>query len=203
VKGENITYAVKIIRDNATYKTESEALQKIAAKAGPDSTFHALGCVPSGSGEVTRFPAISQWDTGCHYAMTETYWWDRSPQTEEGMGGAIIMRRGEVTARDIFAADCALPKRVCSDLVNSLQLAHSAGVLQCDLRRSNFVHFGDLWQVIDYSLSATVDSGIVYQMGPGAQADCAGNNVKTLYKEKKEVQWTKDDDYQMFIANIL
>ena len=94
------------------------------------------------------------------------------------------MRRGIVTASRCFRADDALPKQVCSDLVNSLQLAHSAGILQCDLRRSNFVQFNDSWQLIDYSLSAEVNSQVEYKLEAGAQADCAGNNVQALYNKK-------------------
>ena len=201
VEPSSITYAVKIIRDGATFKTESEALQKIAAEAGLNSNFYALGCVPR-NGEATRFSTISEWETGIRYKPTGRFWWDRF-DTVEREGGAIIMRRGIVTASRCFRADDALPKQVCSDLVNSLQLAHSAGILQCDLRRRNFVQLSDSWQVIDYSLSAEVNSQANYKLEAGAQAEYAGNNVKALYKKKAPIQWTKVDDYQMLIANIM
>ncbi|CAB9510039.1 expressed unknown protein [Seminavis robusta] len=112
------------------------------------------------------------------------------------------MRRGITTAQKCFKTEEALPAKVCSDLVNSLELAHSAGILQCDLRRSNFVQFTGSWQLIDYSLSAEVDSEADYELEPGSQADCAGNHIKTLHALELPIQWTKVDDYQMLIANI-
>ena len=199
-----ITYAVKIIHDDDTFKTESAALRKIADAAGPNSGFYALGCV-SRDGEATRFQSINKWETGLRYTQTGNFWWDRSYETVGNeTGGAIIMRKGVETAKRRFGAKEALPQNVCSDIVDSLQLAHSVGVLHCDLRRSNFVCFDDgTWQLIDYSLSADVDSRVPYSMEAGAQADSAGNRVKGLYKEASPFCWTKDDDYQMLIANII
>lgn len=119
-------------------------------------------------------------------------------------GGAIIMRKGIETASRRFRGKEALPKNLCSDIVDSLQLAHSVGVLHFDLRRRNFVYFeDDTWQLIDYSLSADVDSQVPYNMEAGAQAESAENRVKVLYKEASSFCWTKDDDYQMLIANII
>lgn len=112
------------------------------------------------------------------------------------------MRRGETTAGNAFDAKDALPKKVCSDLVKSLELAHSEGILQCDLRRSNFVCFQGTWQVIDYSLSVVVDS-TSFAVEPGAQADCAGYRVKENYKAGLDIKWTERDDYQMLVETIL
>ena len=135
--------------------------------------------------------------------MTGEFWWDSFPKTEEGGGGAIIMRIGEMSARKAFDQEHALSKSVCSDLIKSLQLAHLAGILQCDLRRSNFVRFQGTWQVIDYSLCAAVDSNTPYTMVPGAQAECAGYRVKKKREENQTFKWTEKDDYQMLIENIL
>lgn len=95
------------------------------------------------------------------------------------LGGAIIISKGVATWRDSFTAGCALPKSVCSNLVNKLALRHSARVLQFDLRRSNFVRFWDVWQVIEYSLSARVDSSIVY-LTDGKWISCR------LYRKQRE-----------------
>ena len=203
VQPKDITYAIKIIRDHDTYTTESKALQEIAAKAGSGSDFYALGCVPNGAGDATRFATLNEWAAGTQFETTQEYWWDCLQGTEEGTGGAIIMRNGETTAQKEFYAEHCLPKSVCSDLVKSLQLAHSAGILQCDLRRSNFVRFHGTWQVIDYSLSAVIESKTTYTMEAGAQADCAGYRVKEMCNAGMDFEWTEKDDYQMLIENIL
>lgn len=74
VESKDITYAIKIIRDNDTYQTESNALQKIAAKTGSDSGFYALGCVPNGDGKATRFETLREWDTGVQLKITGQFW---------------------------------------------------------------------------------------------------------------------------------
>ena len=100
---------------------------------------------------------MEQWETGVTFEPKTNFWWYAHFEVEGG--GAIFLRKGTSTAKIEFGPENALSKSVRSDLVDSIQLAHSAGVLQCDLRRNNFVKFGDSWQVIDYSLSAQLNSG--------------------------------------------
>ncbi|CAB9506271.1 hypothetical protein SEMRO_261_G101690.1 [Seminavis robusta] len=64
VQPKDITYAIKIIHDHDIYTTKSKALQEIAAKAGSDSDFYALGCVPNGAGDTTGFATLNEWAAG-------------------------------------------------------------------------------------------------------------------------------------------
>jgi hypothetical protein len=117
-------------------------------------------------------------------------------------GGTIIMRCGDLSAQ-AFDPKVVLPKNIWADLINSLDLAHKAGILQCDLRRSNFVRFNDSWQLVDYSLSCEANSENPDEMEPGAQLECAGIGVRNLHKTNGPIYWTRIDDYQMLIANVM
>lgn len=96
-----ITYAVKIVCEGSSFKKESEALEKIAAKAGAGSDFYALGAV-AGDGTVTRFATNDNWETGIQYPSTGQFWWDSERKPVQG--GAIIMKTGIATASQ-FPAD--------------------------------------------------------------------------------------------------
>jgi hypothetical protein len=192
VTTKGFTYAVKIIRDDYIFQKESRALKKIAMVAGPNSNFYALGSVPA-SGVPEWFCTIVEWEKGFQFKGSGHYWWDRSFDTVTKKGGTIIMRCGDLSAQ-AFDPKVALPKNTWADLINSLDLAHKAGILQCDLRRSNFVRFNDSWQLVDYSLSCEANSENPDEMEPGAQLECAGIGVRNLHNTNGPIYWTRIDD---------
>ena len=100
---------------------------------------------------------------------------------------------------------------VFSQLLSSLTVAHSAGVLHCDVRSSNCLEFAEGgWQVIDYDLSVSADEGECKLYRESDQFKCAGEDVKAkyelvvtsrhpdgIYEREISIDWTVHDDVCM------
>ena len=77
--------------------------------------------------------------------------WLNIPDDEETNIGGIIVMRPASRHRLRLAVDS--DGLIYSQLLNSLCVAHSAGILHCDLSPSNCLMFGSIWQVVDYGLA--------------------------------------------------
>ena len=95
---------------------------------------------------------------------------------------------------------------LCEGVCRSLRLAHSVGILHCDLRLSNVLRFGSHdFQLVDFGLSCTTDNKYNnpydLQLG-GSQASSVGPRLRQLLKEeeKPSVAWTVADDYEMLLC---
>lgn len=111
----------------------------------------------------------------------------------DGDGGAIFVRVG--------TDDSTVP---WTDLVDgaceSFRLAHSAGYLHCDIRRSNIMKFGNKWCLIDFGLSWVLSNSDAYELEPRAQLDGVGPRVRDCYGQ--EIHWTIGDDYEMLLKML-
>ena len=96
---------------------------------------------------------------------------------------------------------------VCEGLCMSLRLAHSVGILHCDLRLSNVLQFGtNDFQLVDFGLSCTVEGEdndpYDLRLGGGSQASGVGPRLRQLLQTGGRVVWTADDDFEMLLQML-
>ena len=111
-------------------------------------------------------------------------------------GGAILMKYGYAKREE--GDHSAVWLGVCK----SLQFAHKANVLHCDIRRSNVLYFkGISWRLVDFGLSCLADDLERYDLEAesGAQAEGVGPRVKVCLEKGQPFNWTFDVDYEMLV----
>jgi serine/threonine protein kinase len=114
------------------------------------------------------------------------------------LGGVIFMRPGQ---------QCELQTSgLCEGVCLSLRVAHAAGILHCDLRASNVLHFaGAGYQLIDFGLSCSIEgkNNAPYELhSRGSQAAAVGPRVRELFLTDDQVVWTVADDYEMMLGML-
>jgi hypothetical protein len=135
------TFAIKVVHDGSEFQLEAQALRAMAATATPDNEFYALGSIGAQEEDSAAvwFASSAIPSDMPSIQVTEGWWQDPWLQTAATAGGCIIMRyadrrlHNEVKARD-----------VAHGVMRSLELAHSVGISQCDLRPANILHFPSL-----------------------------------------------------------
>lgn len=109
------------------------------------------------------------------------------------------MRRGQ---------HCALTdtRAMCEGVCRSLRLAHSVGILHCDLRLSNVLQFGaNDFQLVDFGLSCTIEGkdNDPYDLhSGGSQASGVGPRLRQMLHTSGQVVWTPADDYEMLLRML-
>mmetsp|Transcript_30373 Transcript_30373/g.41600 ORF Transcript_30373/g.41600 Transcript_30373/m.41600 type:complete len:127 (+) Transcript_30373:1077-1457(+) len=100
---------------------------------------------------------------------------------------------------------------IFGQLLQSLSVAHKAGVLHCDLSPRNCLQFLDgSWQVVDYGLSGAITqregwytdySGRIWVQKGSFQHMCCGRRAFDIVQENDfnvvEIDWTVGDDIDM------
>ncbi len=94
---------------------------------------------------------------------------------------------------------------MCEGVCRSLRLAHSVGVLHCDLRLSNVLQFGtnDV-QLVDFGLSCSFrENNNPYDLQSGSsQALSVGPRLRQLQSSGGPIYWTAADDYEMLLSML-
>lgn len=195
IDATKIRYAVKVVReDYENYSRERDALKAIALV---DPSTYAIGYVNQG-GEAATFGLSIPWEKGEPIAAPkgegDRWWWNLSKTNgnEEG-GGAIFMKYGRVPREGDDRS------KICLGVCKSLQFAHEAGILHCDIRKSNILFFeGVGWRLVDFGLCCKNDeSPYDLTADSGAQAEGVGPRVKTCLENKQPFYWRVGDDYEM------
>lgn len=95
---------------------------------------------------------------------------------------------------------------MCEGVCRSLRLAHSVGILHCDLRLSNVLQFGtNDFQLVDFGLSCTTegkDNDPYDLQSGGSQAAGVGPRLRQLLDTNGRVVWTPADDYEMLLRML-
>jgi len=232
-----VTFVVKVVRGAHAdlFAPEVIALQKMA-DSFPKFTFYALGYFPQNP-EVKKpgppfllvlfyhasciCPAVVRPPSTIFFGHSGVHWFGQAPPRpsqfsasatitpfaawwnvlcENEEGGVIFMRRGHP------CSSVDLPG-ICEGVCRSLRLAHSVGIMHCDLRLSNVLQFGtDDFQLVDFGLSCTNtgDENSYEVMMGGSQAVGVGPRLRQLMDTRKSglVQWTFADDYEMLLRML-
>jgi hypothetical protein len=155
----------------------------------PHTTAHSLRL---GATWFRQAPSWAQQPT----ASEDTMWWNAPCESEQG--GVVFMRRGQRCDRvDVLG--------MCEGVCRSLRLAHSVGVLHCDLRLSNVLQFGANFRLVDFGLSCTVkgENNDPYELQKGgSQAAGVGPRLHQLLGAGEKVVWTVADDYEMLLRML-
>jgi hypothetical protein len=198
---DSATYALKVVRGTTDYDREVAALTAVATETDSKKLdFYALGCFKNERIGSTRFAGHASWaDLGIEKPLPDAnHWWGRRCFDRDEYGGVIFMRVGiddsTVPWTDLVGGAC-----------ESLRLAHSAGYLHCDIRRSNIMKFRNKWCLIDFGLSLPLSksNSDAYELEPGAQADGVGPRVRGCYDQEENIHWTIGDDYEMLLKMLL
>jgi hypothetical protein len=192
-------YALKIVADVTSFRREILALNRVKAvweERGPNQTFYYL--------------MNSDEHLFCVSSPKKIYSWfvSREAAASEMKYGVIVMlpayRTPLTTTEDVDG-------RIFAKLLESLSVAHKAGVLHCDLSPRNCLRFpGDCWQVVDYGLSCeitqhngwfTSHSGKVLVQKGSYQHKCCGWTASNIIEEDEELEveidWTIGFDLEM------
>jgi len=89
--------------------------------------------------------------------------------------------------------------------MKSLVAVHSAGIVHCDIRKSNILRFGDdvkskKYQLIDFDHAVDVNDEVTFR--EGEQFDSRGWRFRRSDIGDK-VSWGIADDYQMLLGMLM
>jgi len=188
------TYALKVVQSTEDYQREVDALDAVAKETASEKLeFYALGCFEKGTGPKC-FQGHTSWANLEVVTPSSRVdgWWEKDFDLN-GNGGVIFMRVG-INNKTVPWTD------LVDGVSESLRLAHKAGYLHCDVRRSNIMKFGNKWCLIDFGLSCKLEDPNNYDLEPGAQADSVGPRVKGCYRRNCPIHYTIGDDYEMLLT---
>ena len=193
------TYAFKVMHDPVKFQHEISTLRRIKSAWDLERPFYYI----SDSSDTALCLTFHATDSVVLVKPGRLYDWflDLDTPTELGI---IVMRpalRKRNTARD--GDDL-----IFSQLLETLSEVHKAGIRHCDLRSCNCLKFNDGWQVVDFDLAISAESGsdicwCSLRVGT-EQFNRVGYGVVRKWTEmdggKPEfmtVEWSANDDIEM------
>jgi hypothetical protein len=129
------------------------------------------------------------------FSEKDSYWQTIESSNNPYQGGTILMRLGKIAKLSINNFSSWLDGvHLC------LRATHEAGYFHCDIRESNVILFGQVYQVIDYDRSVPITEPN-FAFVTGAQYDNRGLSLRS-HVVGDDVEWTYHDDYQMVSTTL-
>ena len=206
-------FAMKLVENQQLFENEDVALSAIGEVAQKRSTqFYGLGSKEfkkkkDDSKEESEEDMLTvynkeDWNVLVKGKRTRngdsTGWWEFK-ELSDASGphyGAIVMMVGQ----PIENAACL--DELARGVSASLELAHEAGYLHCDIRKSNLLRFNIGCRLVDFGLSCKTTGAGFYNLGAGAQKDSVGHRIAECVDQGVQFEWTVADDYQMLLHMI-
>ena len=203
--------AIKVVLNRQQFKTEVSMLRKIEESWNLADDFYYYSdserlCENKAGTLSVRLTAD----------IDRKYCWLKLPkQFPIENGGIIVMVPGSRTKLNDIKDSTG---SVFAQLRDSLRVAHTAGILHCDVSPNNCVLFGNCWQVVDYGLAVTGTRtangdlvGNVTIRRNSYQHLCCGYTAFQLINEQLSkstadtvtVEWTPSDDFEMLYFALI
>jgi tRNA A-37 threonylcarbamoyl transferase component Bud32 len=185
VKSNVPDFAIKVVKDNATFKRECAVL--VATRQSFFMGASSKGC------SVSVLPAAFSGIVSEHSCTQSSWqWW--SEGVKSITGGVIFMRLGEGLPKTL---DDALRTRIINDCIPELRSIHELGYVHTDLRLPNILKFEEKYMPIDFGEAVEIGTDVNLSEFSEGRKKCL------IYSPlDSTIKWNAEHDIEMLFRAV-